>query len=201
MAGRSRRPPGRGLAVLRTVYDCTLALITEKGYVFSIEEVAERAAVHKTTIYRRWPSKAALIGAAVQQIADTQIAIEHSGDPVSDLTNLAVLLARWLRTAAGIHTIRAVMSAVGDDPALEQVVRDFLAGRYGAARDLIEEAIQTGQIAEGVDPDLMWRAMVNPLHLGALTGEPASDGTAVQLVALVLDGARPATGKVRGQPA
>lgn len=58
--------------------------------------------------------------------------------------------------------MRAVMSAVRDDPALQQAARRFLAGRHAVARELIVEAMQLGPIAGRVDPELIWRAMVNP---------------------------------------
>ncbi|WIX93367.1 TetR/AcrR family transcriptional regulator [Amycolatopsis sp. DG1A-15b] len=58
------RDSGRDLAIL----DATLSLLTEVGYEqLSIEAVAGRSGAAKTTIYRRYPDKAALVAAAVER--------------------------------------------------------------------------------------------------------------------------------------
>ena len=41
-----------------------------------------------------------------------------------------------------------------------------------------------------IQPELLWQAMVNPLHMAAICGTPPSDDMARRLVALVLDGVR-----------
>lgn len=182
-------PRGRVEAVL----DATLAALAEHGYAFSVDDVARAAGVHKTTVYRRWETKPALVAAAVQRLADVQVPVPDTGDVIADLTALAVQVARALRTPAGAQAIRAVVAAASDDPQLIDVARRFLTGRYGVAVELIEAGRAAGTLRAGADPVLLWQAMVNPLHMAAICGTPASDDTARALVALVLDGARGAT--------
>ncbi|HVM67477.1 MAG TPA: helix-turn-helix domain-containing protein, partial [Acidimicrobiales bacterium] len=87
----------RGAAVRDGVLDACLAILSERGYDFAVEEVAERAGVHKTTIYRRWPSKAQLVAATMDRFAAVAVPVERSADPVADLSTLAVAVARSLR--------------------------------------------------------------------------------------------------------
>ncbi len=175
--------------MLDTILDATLGLIAQRGYAFSIDEVAEAAGVHKSTIYRKWPTKATLVGAAVERLAAIEVPIPDSGDPLEDLRTLAVMVARSLRTPAGAQAIRGVVAAASEDTTVVDVAREFLGGRYDAAVRLVNAAVAKGQIRPGIDPVLVWQAVVNPLHLRAVLGEPADDSTAEQLLALVLDGA------------
>jgi len=179
----------RGQAVLDHVLDTTLALLAEHGYAFSVDDVAEGAAVHKTTIYRRYPTKAKLVAAAVARLATAEVPARRTDDPVGDLTRLAVDVARALRSAAGSGAIRAVLAAAADDPELVPTARQFLTGRYQLAVDILQHGIDTGQLRDDLDPMVIWEAIANPLHMRAILGVPASDHTARQLVDLALHGA------------
>jgi len=180
----------RGQVVLDSILDATLGLIAERGYAFTIDEVAERSGVHKSTIYRKWATKPTLVGAAVERLASIEVPIPDTGAPLDDVVTLALLVARSLRAPAGAQAIRSVVAAASEDPAIVDVARQFLGSRYAAAVDLLERAVDEGALRSDVDPLLVWQAMVNPLHLRAVLGQPADDATARRLVDLVLDGAR-----------
>lgn len=180
----------RGPAIADMVLDATLGLLATRGYAFSIEEVAAVAGVHKTTIYRRWETKAALVvAAAVGRLAAQDIPVERTSDPVADLTTLAILVARSLRRPAAVQALRAVVAAAGEDHELLPTARRFLADRYQLAIAIVDDAIALGTLRAGIDATLVWEAIVNPLHLRAIMGAPASDDVAQSLVALVVQGA------------
>ena len=179
-------PRGRVDAVL----DATLAALAEHGYGFSVDDVARAAGVHKTTVYRRWETKPALVAAAVQRLADVQIPVPDTGDAVADLTTLAVQVAGALRTSAGVAALRAAVAAASDDPELVEVAGRFLTARYATAAGIVAAGQAAGTLRADADPQLLWQAMVNPLHMAAICGTPPSDDMARRLVALVLDGVR-----------
>ncbi|MHB1712946.1 MAG: TetR/AcrR family transcriptional regulator [Acidimicrobiales bacterium] len=191
MPADTRTPYRRGQVVLDAVLDTTLEFLAERGYGFSVEEVATEAGVHKTTIYRRWATKAVLVGAAVERLAAARVPFTRTGRPIEDLTALAVNLARSLRSPLGSQAIRAIAAAAAEDPDIVEVAQRFLAGRYHLAAELVTDAIAVGEIRDDVDPVLVWQAIVNPLHMRALLSTPGDDDIARQLVVLVLDGARP----------
>lgn len=166
--------------------DTTLEYLAEHGYVFSIDDIAEKAGVHKTTIYRRWPTKAALVAAAVSRLASIEIPARRTNEPLDDLTRLAVDVARVLRTGVGRGALQAVLAAAAQDPDLVPTARQFLSGRYEIAVAILQDAIDRGELRDDIDPTLAWEAIVNPLHMRAILGVPASDHTARKLVQLVL---------------
>ena len=84
----------RGQVVLDAILDATLELLAERGYGFTIDDVAEAAGIHKSTIYRRWSTKAALVGSAVERLAAIEVPIPDTGAPLEDLATLALLVAR-----------------------------------------------------------------------------------------------------------
>src|SRR5215216_3288595 len=60
---------GRSEQVVRRVLDAALVELARSGYAgFRMDEVVSKATVNKTTIYRRWPSRAALITALVERM-------------------------------------------------------------------------------------------------------------------------------------
>ena len=181
----------RGQAVLDHVLDTTLELLAEHGYAFGMDDVARRAGVHKTTVYRRWPSKPALIAAAADRLAQIEVRATRTDDPVADLTELALDVARALRSSAGTGALRAVLAAAGDDPEMAPTARAFLTQRYRVAEAIVEDAIASGRFRDDLEPTVVWEAIVNPLHLRAILGAPASDRVVRQLVDVVVRGASP----------
>jgi AcrR family transcriptional regulator len=82
-----------------------LSLLREKGYrELTVDCVAERSGVAKTTIYRRWPTKAALVTAAIEPLVGT--------DGSHDLTSLLIRLRDLL--SGELSPIIAELAAEGD---------------------------------------------------------------------------------------
>jgi AcrR family transcriptional regulator len=185
----SAGPRRRGEAVVTDVLDATLTLLAERGYEFSVDEVAASAGVHKTSVYRRWPTKPALVAAAIQRIADEEVETSPTTDPLADLERVAVQVARALRRPAGANALRAALTTAGADAELRSTAAGFLASRYRQATHLVEAAQAQGLLRDDVDPTLLWQAVVNPLHMNAVLGGPLDDDTARSLLALVLNGA------------
>src|SRR5690242_201393 len=81
------RPGGRTARVATAVRDATLAELTEHGYAgLTVENVAERSGVHKTTIYRRWGGVDGLIVNALDLAAQDSWAPPDTGTLEGDLT-------------------------------------------------------------------------------------------------------------------
>jgi AcrR family transcriptional regulator len=71
------------------VLDATLAEVVCRGYEgMSVETVAGRASVHKTTVYRRWGSKERLVAEALEAAAESRIGAPDTGDVEGDLRAL-----------------------------------------------------------------------------------------------------------------
>src|SRR6476620_6709836 len=82
---RRPRTGGRSARVVSTVLRTTLEVLGHQGYAgLRVDEIAERAGVNKTTIYRRWPTRAHLVIAALTNLATPPVAVE-TGHLESDL--------------------------------------------------------------------------------------------------------------------
>lgn len=186
------RPRPRGLAD-DSVLEATAQLLVERAYSFSVEEVATLAGVHKTTIYRRFTTKAALVGAALEQMSLTTIPVTSTStsDALADLAALAEAVATALSGPTGARVMRAAIAAATEDPDVQTIARRYFAGRFDVAAQILGRAIASGELRAGTDPVLFWAAIVNPLQVRALLGHPVSAVTARELLALALDGARP----------
>lgn len=180
----------RGAAVEAAILDATTALLTERGFELSVEEVAERAGVHRSNVYRRWETKPLLVAAAVQRVAAGTVVVRRSGDMVADLQDAAVQVARSLRAGPGRNLLRAALASCAADPEMSDVVREFFAGRYAEVVGLFEQGMADGTLRPGLDPVMCWQAVVNPMHLDSAYGMDTSDDRARALTDLMLAGAR-----------
>ena len=121
--GRGRpRDAGRDTAII----DATLHVLTELGYEqMSVEAVAARAEVAKTTIYRRYPSKAALVMAAVERRATAIPPTVKSGG----LRERLLVVVTWLAgeiSRQQVGLLGALFSAMRTDPDLAAEMRLLL---------------------------------------------------------------------------
>jgi AcrR family transcriptional regulator len=172
-AARRAQPPGRGPKVRAVVLAATLTELTETGYAaLTIENVARRAGVHKTTVYRRWPNREVLVGDAVTELAGTQVPFPDSGDIGADLRALARSLVRFLASPAGRAVIAVIRSDAGRIPAVADAQRSFR-DRYRQAGPVIARAIARGELPPGTDPAELVRSVIAPIYLRVLvTAEP-----------------------------
>ena len=173
-AGRPRSQEA-DLAILAATVD----LLAERGLAaMSIEEVAARAGVGKTTIYRRWPSKGLLaLDAFVASFREEQ-PLPDTGTLRGDLLSA---LHAWVRavtqTVMG-PMLTGLIAEAQHDPELRGAWRDrVLEPLRMQHRIMLDRAIARGEIAASVDRDvildLFFGAAEHRLLLGHLpiTGE------------------------------
>jgi len=177
---RRGRPPGRGPKVRAAVLAATLGELTDSGYAaLTVENVARRAGVHKTTVYRRWKDRESLIADAVTELAGTRVPFPDSGDVSADLRALARSLVRFLASPAGQAVIAVTLSDAGRIPEVAGAQRHFFEDRYRQAEPVIRAAIARGELPVGTDPAEVVRAVIAPIYLRILvTAEPISERTA-----------------------
>ncbi len=177
---RRGRPPGRGPKVRTAVLSATLGELTDSGYAaLTVENVARRAGVHKTTVYRRWKDRESLVADAVTELAGTREPFPDSGDISADLHTLARSLVRFLASPAGQAVTAVTLSDAGRIPEVAAAQRHFFEDRYRQAEPVIRAAIARGELPAGTDPAEVVRAVIAPIYLRILvTAEPISERTA-----------------------
>lgn len=137
-----QRGPRSG-RVVAAVFEATLTALERDGYAgLSMDAVAAAAGVHKTTLYRRWPNKQALVAALIEPGLDTLRAVPTSGDPRSDLDAVALRLAANLAAREG----RALaVGLAGAEPELRALV--------ASAHDQAVATLRAAIARTGVAPD------------------------------------------------
>ena len=146
------RPGGRTArtrdAVLRAVID----ELNDNGYTgATVERVAERAGVAKTTIYRRWGSLDGLLADLMAEYAAREIPVPDEGDLDGDLHVLAGRVVGSLRVPALRAAFGRMVTEAAANPAAREVLARFVAGRLATMSVIIDRAIARGQLPPHTD--------------------------------------------------
>ena len=178
------RPRRRGPTLDAAILRATIAEIDQHGYAdLSIERVAERARASKASVYRRWPSKVALVLAAVyHQLPDTAAAPD-TGSLRGDLLALFRSAARLLAGPSGV-AIRGLVSDALRDPELAGELRGYTRERsVSALREVLRQAGQRGELSpEAITPRQL-EAGLSVLRFHFLVhGAPIADTVVVEIV-------------------
>lgn len=186
-----QRPGGRAAKVRSAILDATSELLTEIGYEkLSVEDVASRAGVHKTTVYRRWPTKAELVFDAVRARARVNVPIPNTGSLLGDLQALAREVVANIGSEGGTRTAQTLVAAAATSKELADGMHAFWAHRFAESAQVIERAIERGELSPDADPNLIIETLVGPIWLRLLlTGEPIDDELADHVAGLVFAGA------------
>ncbi|MFI6931758.1 TetR/AcrR family transcriptional regulator [Streptomyces sp. NPDC050287] len=167
------RDTSRGLAIL----DATLALLTEVGYEqLSMEAVASRSGAAKTTIYRRYRDKAALVAAAVEHRSHATPPEPAAGDLRGDLLALVTWLARQVAEQE-IGLLGALFAGMRSDARLAEEMRRILRRDEAAmTHEPLRKAIRHGEQLTPRAAELF--AEVVPaviVHRIVIAGEPCDE--------------------------
>ena len=184
-----RRLGGRSARVRAAVFEATLQVLQERGYEFtSIAEIAERAGVHETSIYRRWGTKEALLVEAVLARTEEVIRVPDTGALRSDLVQLLEELRMFFQSPLGAAITQLLVSTAGD-PEMTAARQTYWSRRFTLVKVMFERAVQRGEIRASIDPQLLTETVIGPLYVRLLlTNEPLHGDLPEQIVDLVLHG-------------
>jgi AcrR family transcriptional regulator len=170
----ARRHPEAQRAILLAAHE----LLREQGYAgFSIEAVARRSGAGKPTIYRWWPSKAALLAEIIETEKDAVVPTPDTGTFLGDLmTYTTGLFAFWCDNPVGTATRALIAEAQTSDQALETLRDHYLPRRRAAIRPMFERAALRGELAEAAVDEVL-ELWVGYAWLHLLTGRLAVDAT------------------------
>src|SRR5262245_4774686 len=94
-----RRPGGRTAEVSKRIFDTVLAILVRGGLAdCNFQTIAKEACVDRSTLYRRWPSRSALVLDAIAARVDADIRLIDAGSLSGDLSHALGMLARFLRS-------------------------------------------------------------------------------------------------------
>jgi AcrR family transcriptional regulator len=184
-----RRLGRRGPRVREAVLDATIQALVANGLDgVSVADVAARAGVHETSIYRRWRVRENLIVDALLARSGEALPPPDTGSVRTDLITMLRGLAEFLDTPEGAALVR-IGAVTVDDQRLAEGRRAFWTTRLDAARTVIERGVDRGELRSDTDAHLLLEMLVAPLHMRVLlTGEPWEPDLAERLVDLALAG-------------
>lgn len=193
-----RRTGGRSARVVHDVLEATVDALAASGYsAFSFEDVAARAGVSRTTIYRRWPTKQDLVRAALLRFAEECPLIADTGSLRGDLQQNLRTIQDPEHAARQAGLLRALMADF-DDPellALSRLVRERMRQPAVAA---VERAIARGELPPGTDADVVIEPAAFTLVMRqAIFGDAVDPDYGERLLDVILAGARAGAGVKR----
>lgn len=176
------------------IFDATLDLLAEKGYEgLTIERVAQRSGVNKTTIYRWWPSKGALLGAALIGARQLELTPPDTGTLAGDLEALLSTIATLLTERPASDIAVSVLGAATHNPELAAHVKDFFADRIAREQSVFDRAVARGEITADTDAMLLVDLLAGAAWVRAVLRQlPLKKGFVARTVNIVLNGARAA---------
>ena len=153
---------GRVRRSKEAVLAATFALLGETGLGgVSVDEVARRSGVAKTTIYRHWPTRSALLLDACSQLT-ARPAVPDTGSLKGDLVALAETVAERL-SGRWASVLPSIVDAAERDPETAQLHGQLHADMMSAFRTVIARAQETGELGKHVAASDLIGAIVGPL--------------------------------------
>jgi len=183
----SRRPGGRTARTRDAVMEAVVSELADSGYAgTTVERVAARAGIAKTTIYRRWGGIDRLLAELMTEHAAAEVPVPDSGDLHSDLRALARAVVDMLKDPPIRAAFGSMLAAGTLNPDAREVLSGFLAGRIAMMTVIIDRAVRRGEVPPGTDGAEVIRTMTILIY-GRLfiLGEPASPSLADSVAAIV----------------
>jgi AcrR family transcriptional regulator len=138
-------------------------LLSETGFGgVSVDAVSKRSGVAKTTIYRHWPSRTALLLEACAKLGSRPEAPD-TGSLRGDLTALAMYLAHQLRSACWATVLPSIIDAAERDPEIAELQACLHAGFLAPFRTVVERAKGRGELSPSQDPSEVIASIAGPL--------------------------------------
>jgi AcrR family transcriptional regulator len=146
------RPGGRTARTREAVLRAVIDELSDNGYAgATVERVAERADVAKTTIYRRWGSIDGLLADFMADRAARDIPVPDEGGLDADLNALARDVVASLSHPAVRAALGAMVTEATADPAARTVLSRFLGSRVAAMAVIVDRAVARGELPPGTD--------------------------------------------------
>lgn len=171
------------------VLAATTQLLAEVGPGgFTVAEVAKRAGVHETSIYRRWGTRERLALDAMTGLSSDLIKVPDTGTLHGDLTALGMALVGYVASPLSRSLVR-VMAVSDDDESSSQVRAQFWTARYDECRSIVDRAIDRGELPGDIDGRFLIEVFVAPIHARLLlTRDEVSQAVVERLARVAVRG-------------
>jgi len=168
------RPGGRTARVRAAVLRACGDALAERGFAhLDLADIARRADVGKTTVYRRWRSPTGLVADLLMDMAEQSLPRTETGSLLNDLQANTRLVQRTLIDPRQGQLFKAVIAAATCDPRTADALRRFYDIRIREWAPCVQRAIDRREVPEGTDTHEVIRAASAPLYYRLLiSGDP-----------------------------
>lgn len=164
----AKRPPGRPRSehARKAILRATLKLLAQRGFLdLTIEDVADRAAVGKATVYRWWPNKGALIADAFAHSTVRNLRFPDTGSVRSDMSQQMQQLIKVFRSRRGRIVSAMIAAGQGDEEVIAAFRERFMMPRRREAYATLRRGISRGELRQDFDADLLLDALYGPIYM------------------------------------
>jgi AcrR family transcriptional regulator len=164
------RPGGRTAAVRAAVLRATGDMLVEWGlHGLELTDVAQRAGVGKSTVYRRWGSVPALVTDLLCDMAEQSLPRADTGSLRGDLRANAALVRRTLADPRQGRLFKAIIAAATCDQRTAEALSTFYDRRVTEWSGCVVDAVARGEAPKGTDAAVVIRQVSAPLYYQFLT--------------------------------
>lgn len=128
----------------------------------TMEAIAAESGVARSTLYRNWDSREALLDDAIDAVTGTA-SPDDDGPPLERLGTAVQELAANLQSSEWGATLPSIVAALDASPEFAERYRGFVDGRRGEVRRIIDDAVESGALPGHVDADDLIDDLVGPL--------------------------------------
>ncbi|WP_225442902.1 TetR/AcrR family transcriptional regulator [Paenibacillus lycopersici] len=166
----------------QTILTTAFELLSEGGVTsFTVDEVARRSGVAKTTIYRHWPTREALvIDACSRMIAEQET--PDTGSLEDDITAILAEIAKLLPTANWSFVLPSIVDAAERNPEFAEIHSRIQRGHAAPLREVLQRAIDRGELSAHADVSTAVAALLGPLFYRRWFSREPIDGQFVKAI-------------------
>jgi AcrR family transcriptional regulator len=182
------RPGGRAATVVAAVRKAAFELLAERGYEgVEIPDIALRAGVNRTTIYRRWPTKSELLLDMMLEEMQAKVPTPDTGSFEEDLAALLRSIAQLLADPLMRSLFHIIGGRTDHDDQTAKARERFWNERFTVSGQIVTRAIARGEVADGVSARAVLELGAAPLFYRMLIlGETFDNRAAADLAAWVV---------------
>jgi AcrR family transcriptional regulator len=185
------RTGGRSARVREAILESTFAELVASGYErLSVEAVAARAGVNKTTVYRRWPTLEDLLIDALTTAAP-EIAVPNTGSIETDLLEVGIDLAASLNSGIGRQLAAFVLTGGIRSARLRDATHRYFEAQAARALPSVHQAVIRGELPADCDAETLLATFRAPIFYQLMTtGDPIDESVIERAARLTLMAAR-----------
>jgi AcrR family transcriptional regulator len=186
--------PNRSSRTEAAILEATRELLSESGVRhLTVEKVAARSGVAKTTIYRRWRSKEELALAVLIDFVQAMVAVPRGDGVRNELVALLRGAVNSLGTTVMGRVMQGLVSELATNEDLSLAFRErVVALRVGEVRKIVQRGVERGELRPDTDVDLLHELLFGPVYYRLLlSGGPLDRKLPVRIVDAVLPGFAP----------